>query len=162
MCVQTARGVRAVGRRWAVILLVLAAHGSCASTREGRTPEAISGCYQMQVTDWYPRMQLEGDTEFITPPDRVNLTLEKPERGWRKGGFVVRQEPDRRRSIFESGEWVYRDDKVEILWTTGFSGLTMDLSVTRKGLKGLARTFWDFPRATQTAAVEAKRVPCAE
>jgi hypothetical protein len=149
-------------RRALAAILALAAHGSCASSRENRTPEAISGCYEMKVSDWQPRLPLEGDAEFITPPDRIHLELEKPERGWRKGSYLVRPLPGSRSSIFRSGEWVFSDDEVRILWTTGFSGLTMDLSITRHGLRGLAHTFWDFPRPTQTAAVEAKRVSCTD
>jgi hypothetical protein len=142
-------------------LVILAAHGSCASTRE-ITPEAVSGCYQLQLTAWQPAFPLGGDAEFVTPPDRMNLTLDKPEHPWRKGSFVVRPAPGSRDTIHTSGEWVLSDEKLEILWTTGFSGLTVDLSPTRHGFQGIARTFWDFPRATQTAGVEATRASCGE
>jgi hypothetical protein len=51
---------------------------------------------------------------------------------------------------------------IHIVWSTGFSGLTMDLDVKDEGafLEGEAKTFWDFPREVQTARIRAKRVDC--
>ena len=49
---------------------------------------------------------------------------------------------------------------VRLVWSTGFSGLTMLLQPRGDTLEGIARTFWDFNRPTQTAAVIATRVSC--
>jgi hypothetical protein len=133
---------------------------SSAGGSHGTAAEETSGCYQLRVTNWQPPLQLGGDLQFVLPPDRIHLTLERPERAWRKGSYVVTPAPGSRDTIYTSGEWLVSGGRVEILWTTGFSGLTMELSAGRNGLRGTARTFWDFPRPTQTAAVEGTPVPC--
>ena len=136
---------------------------SLAQGSEKPTAAQVSGCYQLQIGAWQPALKLDRDVEFITPPDRVNLKLDAAEHSWRKVGLLVRQAPGSRGSIHTSGEWsVSKNVRVEILWSTGFSGLTMELANAPGGLHGSAKTFWDFPRPTQRATVEAKRVSCSE
>jgi hypothetical protein len=143
-------------------VVILAAQG-CAAFHDLK-PEEVAGCYQVKLTDWQPPMQLGGDLEFVSPPDRIELKLERSEHPWRKASHVVVPTPDSRETIFTSGEWTVSENEVQMLWTNGFSGLTMELSASKEGLRlrGTAHTFWDFPRPTQTAGVEATRVACPE
>src|SRR2546427_10730588 len=65
-------------------------------------------------------------------------------------------------SVHGPGSWtpIRRADSVSIVWTTGFSLLTMKLAVARDTLRGGAETFWGFPRAQQTSEVTDVRVAC--
>jgi hypothetical protein len=49
---------------------------------------------------------------------------------------------------------------IEVVWTTGFSGLVMGLTINGEELKGKAKTHWDFRRKQQTADVVARKVEC--
>jgi hypothetical protein len=153
-----------LGRSGAFVALsMLAGVAMSAPGAERPTAAQIAGCYQLEIEPWQPALNLGRDIDFITPPDQVNLTLEKPEHEWRKGSLLVRQVAESRGSIHTSGEWqVSKSGKIEILWTTGFSGLTMDLASVRTGLEGRAKTFWDSHRTPQTAKVHGKRVSCLE
>jgi hypothetical protein len=51
-------------------------------------------------------------------------------------------------------------DSVELMWSTGYSGLRMTLGGQPAELRGEARSFWDFPRTAMTADATARRVRC--
>ena len=51
--------------------------------------------------------------------------------------------------------------KIEIVFTTGTSGLEMQLTVQGETLQGNAKTFWDFLRRRQTAHIIAHKINCA-
>jgi hypothetical protein len=51
-------------------------------------------------------------------------------------------------------------DSVQLIWSTGFSGLRMTVGGRLDELRGEAWAFWDFPRDPLTADAVAQRVPC--
>jgi hypothetical protein len=92
---------------------------------------------------------------------RVQFSTVKNERNAGGPPFVLRVEPmDGRYSVHGPGTWQYWGDVIKVAWSTGFSGLTMQLSSARDTLTGTASTFWDFPRPTQTARVRGSPIPC--
>jgi hypothetical protein len=64
-------------------------------------------------------------------------------------------------SIHRGSYWFPKGrQSIEIVWTTGYSGLVMGLKLEGSDLRGKAQTFWDYPRKKQTADVIARKVDC--
>jgi hypothetical protein len=153
--------------------IALVASDSAAQTR---TPEAkppggsnfvspgtISGCYQLTLSEWRPKQNLGGDAVFITPPSTVQLLAERGTNGWEASGFVARPAPGVAPTIHRGSYWLPTGPRsIRIVWTTGYSGLEMNLTLEGSGLRGTAESFWDFPREAQTTDVVASKVDCSE
>lgn len=127
-------------------------------------PEAIQGCYELTLSPWFPDLKLGEDEEFITPPHRIQLFATKGAEGQEAQGYLVRPAPGIQPSVHRESYWLPKGPKtLEIVWTTGLSGLTMQLKTTdAETLRGKAATFWDFNRKKQTADVVAQRVDCGK
>lgn len=125
--------------------------------------DVIKGCYNLTLSPWQPNLNLGEDAVFISPPRRVQLLAEHGTRLWETAGFIVRPAPGIQPSIHSSSYWVTTGRRsIKIVWTTGFSGLQMKLRLDPRGLRGEARSFWDFPRTSQTSDVVADRVDCQD
>ena len=108
-------------------------------------------------------LKLGEDMEFITPPKRIQIFGEHGSRGFETNGYLVRPAPGFPRTIHRASYWVPKGkDGIEVVWTTGFSGLVMDLKVEAGTLRGEAESFWDFPRKRQKAHVFAYKVDCGK
>jgi hypothetical protein len=127
-------------------------------------PETIQGCYDLTLSPWSPDMKLGEDSEFITPPPRVQLFDKRGTAGFESAGYIVRPAPGIKPSIHRGAYWLPKGPRtIEIVWTTGFSGLSMELKTAdAEILRGKASTFWDFDRKKQTANVVAHRVDCSK
>lgn len=127
-------------------------------------PEAIQGCYELTLSPWFPDLKLGEDEEFITPPRRIQLFATKGTEGREAEGYLVRPAPGIQPSIHRETYWLPKGPKtLEIVWTTGLSGLMMQLKTSdAEILRGKAATFWDFSRKKQTAEVVAQRVDCGK
>lgn len=130
----------------------------------GRLPVA-DACFDLSLAPWQPNLGLREDTIFSTPPMNVRFSRVKSFGfGSYDGRLSFRVLPAKgaSMSVHGPGFWtpIRGADSVSIVWTTGFSGLTMDLAVTRDTLRGVAETFWDFPRPRQTSQVTGIRTPC--
>lgn len=124
-------------------------------------PETVQGCYTVSLSPWRPALPLDGDQKFVTPPPVIQLFPTRGEKGFEVDGFVVRPMKGTPGSIHSSSYWEPTDpDSIEITWTTGFSGLVMNLKIKAQDLYGTAETFWDFPRTRQTADVVARKIEC--
>ena len=124
-------------------------------------PENIQGCYELTLSEWRPKLNIGEDAEFISPPHRVQLFAERGTKGWEAEGYIVRPAPGVAASIHRGSYWLpKKDQSIEIVWTTGFSGLAMGLKLENGELHGKAKSFWDFPRKKQTADVIARKVDC--
>ncbi len=125
--------------------------------------EAVQGCYEFETLIWRPDLRLGEDKEFITPPPRIQIFAEHGTVGFEQDGYLLRPAPGVPRSIHRGSYWVPKGpNTIEAVWTTGFSGLFMRLSIEGETLRGKATTFWDFPRRKQTADVVAHKVDCVE
>lgn len=126
------------------------------------SPEAVQGCYELGVLKWHPAWKGD-DLVFITPPARIQILAEKGTKMFENGQYLVRPAPGFPASIHRASYWKPVGAKtIEIIWTTGFSGLTMKLNLEGDTLKGKAETFWDFPRRGQTAPIAAPKVDCTQ
>jgi hypothetical protein len=127
------------------------------------SPEAISGCYQLTLSEWHPKLNLGDDAVFVTPPASVKLLNERGTSGWEASGFIARPAPGVPPTIHRGSYWLPTGTRsIKIVWTTGFSGLSMNLTLEESGLRGTTESFWDFPRQHQTADVVARKVDCSE
>src|SRR5260370_2248807 len=127
-------------------------------------PESIQGCYELGALDWKPDLQLDKEEAvFITPPERIELLAERGTQGGEKNGYLVRPAPGVPHSVHRCTYWVPTGPKkIEVVFTTGLSGLEMQLTVEGEILQGKAKTFWDFLRRRQTARVMARKVDCGK
>jgi hypothetical protein len=127
-------------------------------------PEILQGCYDLTMSRWFPDMKLGDDEALVTPPARIQLLAQKGTEGSETEGYLVRPAPGAKPSVHSDSYWVPKGRKsIKIIWTTGYSGLTMDLKTSdAEVLRGKASTFWDFNRRKQTAEVLARRVDCGK
>jgi len=127
-------------------------------------PESIQGCYLLGPLDWKPDLQLDKEEAvFITPPERIKLLAERGTQFMEKNGYLVRPAPGVTQSVHRSTFWMPTGPKkIEIVFTTGMSGLEMQLTVQGETLQGNAKTFWDFRRRRQTARVMARKIDCGK
>jgi hypothetical protein len=119
----------------------------------------FGGCYELRLTQWSPSIALGADIAFITPPPRVELTA-IPDRTWDPHAFRVTPAAGAAPSVHRRAYWTSDGRHVDIVWTNGFSGLTMDLEERGPDLIGKAHSFWDFSRPGQTSDVTATRISC--
>lgn len=159
--------------RYRLLLLLAALLGGTLTLAQQKAPsskpsaESLAGCYNLKLSEWTPHMNLgtpeDGDIVFITPPKDIYLSKEHGKDGFEKRGYLIRPVTGTKASIHRWSYWAMEEDgAVSLVWTTGFSGLTMKLTPEQKtrDLKGTARTFWDFGRPEQTAEVNAVRIEC--
>jgi hypothetical protein len=125
-------------------------------------PEQVQGCYELGVLNWHPELKGE-DAKFIAPPTRIQILAERGTNGHENGEYLVRPAPGVSPSIHRASFWRPVGPKtIEIVWTTGLSGLTMKLNLQGEALKGKAKAFWDFPRRGQSAPIQAAKVDCGK
>jgi hypothetical protein len=136
--------------------------GSAAAQELAPPPAGVAGCYELRLAAWTPAMRLGADTVFVRPPLRVELDTVRGSESIGRNGYVVRPAPATPPSIHRFSYWVPEDSgRIRLVWTTGFSGLSMRLQAEGDTSRGVAETFWDFGRPRQTANVVATRVACA-
>lgn len=126
--------------------------------RDGSVVRAIAGCYAIRIGTWTPALNLDADSVYITPPRSIVLdTL--PTAFPISSGFRVTPILDTPGRDYASWEPL-QEGALRIIWTTGFSGIRMQLKLESDVLSGFATTFWDFSRASQRADVKGERVAC--
>ena len=165
------RGVTSARQAFVVALLTIASIAA-ARPEEQRTvaqedskliqPVSIQGCYDLGKLNWRPDLKLGEDEVFITPPTRIELLDAHKSFGLEKNGYSVRPAPGFSPSIHRFAYWMPTSpNAIEIVFSTGTSGLTMKLKWDGRALHGKAKTHWDFLRRGQTAKIVAPRVECA-
>lgn len=129
-------------------------------------PASIQGCYELGTLLWRPDLKLGapgGDEVFITPPRRIQLLAERGSERLEKNGYLVRPAPGIPASIHRFSYWTPTGTRtIEVVFSTGLSGLVMKPKVDGETLRGKAKTHWDFPRRHQTAQVMARKVDCGK
>ena len=129
-------------------------------------PESIQGCYELGALNWKPDLQLDKDeAAFIRPPERIEILAEhggmEP---WasKTNGYLLRPAPGSpKNGVHRFSYWYPTGPKaIEVVFSTGASGLVMQLKVDGDMLRGKAKTHWDFPRKIQTAQVNARKTGC--
>ena len=125
--------------------------------------ESVAGCYELSLGEWEPPLREtapgSGNETILIAPSRVQLSLEP---SGSLNGITVRRihalsalSEERATVWFQHGP-----SAVTLVFTNGFSGLTLELYKRGEDLAGSATSFWDFPLPKQTAAAEARRIVC--
>ncbi len=145
------------------VLLLLGVHLTrpvAAAAQALRPGDLAAACYDLSLGPWGPVPLRGGDTIYIAPPSRVRFDTVRAER--RRGDFMLSTAPGALPSVHRYAYWLpaATEDSVELVWSTGFSGLRMTIGGTREELRGQASAFWDFPRQPLIADAVARRVSC--
>jgi hypothetical protein len=122
--------------------------------------DGLPGCYELKLSKWIPAIPLGADEKFVTPPKRIALT-ETIDSSWGdQHAFKVLPTGGASPSVHRHAYWTSDAHQVHVVFSTGYSGLTMDLEPQGSNLVGTAYTAWDFPRTGQTSHVVATRISC--
>ena len=146
----------------AAVLLACVLVLTAASARASQIPDSIrpGSCWDIQIGPWQPNRELGGDSLEVAPPSRVRLDTTRADE-LEGAGYALSVPSGAIPSKHRFASWrPMGRDHITLSWSTGFSGLTMDLRVTPRHLQGQAETFWDFPRPIQRAEVSADEVGC--
>jgi hypothetical protein len=139
------------------VSLLIAGLAPMAATSQATGP---GQCYEVQLGMWAPRLAVGADTVFSVPPRRFRVEA-RADSGLGPGAYAVRALPGAGAPVHSRGRWaVVRADSVEVVFTTGFSGLVLHVRRDGATWRGIASTFWDFPRPTQTASVSLAPTAC--
>jgi hypothetical protein len=117
----------------------------------------FTGCYELSMSDWKPK--LRDDIRYVQPPPKFELTTIKNKYD---DTYVVYPATGAAPSVHSITEWeIVASNKIHVVWSTGFSGLVMDLERTSDGiLKGKATTFWDYNNRHETSFATVKPISC--
>jgi hypothetical protein len=150
----------------ATIFVILAVSPSETVSQESSSPQTLmsaavpfAGCYELQLGRWWP-WSMGDDTKFVTPPQHIELRLQRGTELFERNGLLIRAIPPSasRRSSF----WLLQGrDGVDLIWTSGFSGVSLRLKKHEKELRGWAHAFFDSPRPPHLAHVRARPIPCS-
>ena len=124
-------------------------------------PSRVVGCYSIELGRWEPTIALGGDADFLQPPTRIELLADVGTSSIERGKWLIRPAPGvaASRHRFSYFGAVGRDS-IELVWTSGFSGLRMTVALHSDTLRGHAHALWDFDRQQQSAPAQVIRRPC--
>ena len=125
----------------------------------------FAGCYQLTLGRWWPLPFGKDDAGFVTPSKRIRLFSERGTKGFEKDGFLVRRIPEANGKVHGRGGPAYWQMKsarqIEIVWTDGFTGVTLNLEKYGNELRGWAHPHFDSPRLVpRIAHVTARPIAC--
>lgn len=126
--------------------------------------QSYVGCYQLSVGRWWP-WSFGGDTPYVTSPNRVELMLNRGTEGWAKDQLLIRVTPAQKSTVSGgrgASFWeVQPNNRIDLIWTDGFTGVTLKLEKQGNDLRGWAHPHFDsgalIPRI---ARVKGRRVAC--
>ena len=148
---------------FALLTCVQPAEDQSRPVQSSGEPSALAGCYELKLGRWWPSGFGE-DNVFATPPTKIQLLPVLGTEGFEKDRLLVRPFPNKPESVFfrrRYSHWrIQGTDSVQLTWTTGFSGVVINLAGQGSELSGWAHPFWDFPRFPRIAHVTAKRFAC--
>jgi len=143
-------------------LLTAMPSGEDQKTASERTPFEIkfAGCYQLNLGRWWP-WGFGEDNQFVTLPQRIELLSKQGTEGWEQGHLLLRAMPNtfgRKGPSF----WEARDDnRIELVWTDGFTGVTIDLRKEKHEFRGKAHPHFDsFALIQRIAYVKMRKITC--
>lgn len=115
--------------------------------------QSYAGCYELDMGRWWPR-SFGGDTLFVTPPSRIELTLERGAEGWAKDYLLIRVAPTQK-GMVSGGKgasfWELQpDSRIVLIWTDGFTGVTLKSERRGNDLSGWAYPHFDGGNAHPT------------
>jgi hypothetical protein len=136
---------------------------NCSKSTPIETPTSLyTGCYQLTLGRWWPWGFGEKNS-YVTPPSRVELLSEHGARGFEQDGFLLRAVPREQEAPAgnrESSYWRVRSiNQIDLIWTDGFTGVTLKLEKNGDELSGWAHPHFDAVKLIpRTAHVVARRI----
>lgn len=132
--------------------------------KESSEVAVFAGCYHLALGRWWP-WSFGEDAHFFAPPNRIRLLPQHGSEGFEKYGLLVRAIPMPNGAKSGRGGPAYWNVKsareIEIVWTDGFTGVTLKLEKDKNHLKGWAHPHSDAPFVVpRIARVLAFPVPC--
>jgi hypothetical protein len=127
-------------------------------------PQAFVGCYDLKLGRWWP-WGFGEDSPYVTPPSRIRLLPLRGEEGFEQNGFLLRAISPRKGAPSGRGRPSYwqakSNNQIELIWTNGFTGITLELEEKGKELRGWAHPHFDVvPVIPRIARVTAQRISC--
>ncbi|MEW5915271.1 MAG: hypothetical protein AB1762_02645 [Gemmatimonadota bacterium] len=136
------------------LFLVLA---GCTSDSITEVP-APQACYTLTLGAWSPELP----EQLPPPPTAVQLTDSLGTSVLENGNRVVRSIPAGAPKAYPFQYWVPRErGDVFIVFSNGFTGMTMDLAPQGEDLSGTAHAFFDFGNFDVSAPVQLQRASCS-
>jgi hypothetical protein len=156
-----------------ILFLALAPSGSVAQTNKSEakaqtqpalTAASIEGCYELKLGRWWP-WGFGEENAYVTPPRRVRLLPERGTEGFEKYDFLIRALPRQKGEAPGRGGpsyWeVVSNNRIDLIWTDGFTGVKLELQKYGDELRGRAHPHFDAPHLIpRTASVTARRIAC--
>jgi hypothetical protein len=134
-------------------------------TRVENQTATFTGCYQLVPGRWWP-WSFGEDTVYVTPPARIELLSKPGTEGFEKYGLIIRAitpPPMPHPTVHPvSSYWqIESTNRVDLVWTNGFSGVTLKLEKHGTELRGWAHPHFDFPTLIpRFQRATAKRIAC--
>ena len=114
----------------------------------------VAGCWTVTMSTYAPPMVLRGDSVYSKPPRRIELDSMRGAGPFARDGWALSPARGVPLSVHRFSYFhPIAGDSLELVWTSGFSGLTIRAAISADTLRGVARTFWDFGRPEQLAPV---------
>jgi hypothetical protein len=166
--------VKTVGHLAEVLMLLVVISPRCSAQASNPSPAlqtrienqtaSFTGCYELVLGRWWP-WSFGEDTIYVTPPTRIELLPEPGTQGFEKYGLIIRAIPLQRRNPTVhpvSSYWQIKSStQVDLVWTNGFSGVTLKIEKHGTELRGWAHPHFDFPIfVPRFQRVTAKRIAC--
>jgi hypothetical protein len=120
------------------------------------SPSALA-CYTLTLGAWSGTLP----EPLPPPPSALQLTDSLGTTVLENGQRVVRSMPPGSTKAYPFQYWVPREQRVVfIVFSNGFTGMTLDLAPEGGDLSGTARAFFDFGEYDFTAPVQLTRNAC--
>jgi hypothetical protein len=152
--------MRRTSLRFRAALLLTAAALSMVAADHSHAQRAVR-CFDLALGQWETAVSPARDSLLFSPPPRILLDTVVVQRGPHAAGYLLREAPGSLPSVHRLSYWQTSRDSVELVWSTGFAGLSARLHAGRDTLRGVARTFAEPGGSPQTETVVlATRVDC--
>jgi len=135
------------------------------SEAKEETPASFAGCYEVNLGRWLPwGFSGEGKDGFflVTPPSRIQLSLEQGTKGFEKDYFLIRPIKGTAPGRGGPSYWLVQSNgRVDLIWNDGFTGVVLELEKHGDELRGWAHPHFDaVPLISHTARVTAQQIAC--
>jgi hypothetical protein len=149
-----------------IVLLFCGAIGcrteqSSADAHEKASSTAVAGCYELKLGRWWP-WGFGEDNSFVTPPNRIQLSLELGTESWEKGYYLIRAMKSAGAGRRGPSYWLLGPNgRINLEWNDGFTGVELAVEQHADQLRGWAHPHFDLaPLIPRTAVVTAQRIAC--
>jgi hypothetical protein len=148
--------------RWLVPVLLVAHPGfGMAQQSPAARHRTLAGCWTMAVGPFTAVTEMHIDSGMTNVPERVRLdTLPGVGLYGEPRGSLLRAIPDERGSRYRDGFFTaVGADSSRLVWSNGFTWLTIDARVTSQTMRGVARAATDYG-GEMRAQVTLSRIAC--